>query len=133
MQQKFLKIWSLALLQIVVVGNLQVLPANASYGASLPFLYLVAVIGFFLPCTLMVAELATTRPQTGGAYIWCEQAFGPKTGFFTICILWISNLLWYPSIFALIATNFAYLFNISLAQNKQFTIIFGIILFCGGR
>jgi amino acid transporter len=129
MQRKFLKIGSLALLQVVIVGNLQVLPANAIYGASLPFLYLLAIIGFFLPCTLMVAELATTRPQTGGAYIWCEQAFGPKLGFFTVCILWISNLLWYPSIFSLIAANFAYLFDASLAQNKLFVISSSIILF----
>lgn len=129
MQQKFLKIGSLALLQIVIVGNLQVLPANAGYGSSLPFLYLLAVIGFFLPCTLMVAELATTRPQTGGAYIWCEQAFGPKVGFFTVSILWISNLLWYPSIFTLIAANFAYLFDVSLAENKMFVVGFGVILF----
>jgi amino acid transporter len=129
MQQKFLKISSLALLQIVIVGNLQILPANASYGAYLPFLYLVAVIGFFLPCTLMVAELATTRPQTGGAYIWCEQAFGAKMGFFTVCILWVSNLLWYPTIFSLIAANAAYLFDISLAQNKIFVVGFGIVLY----
>src|SRR3990167_1753662 len=129
MQQKFLKLWSLTLLQIVIVGNLQVLPANASYVSSLPLLYLFAVIGFFLPCTLMVAELATTRPQTGGAYIWCEQAFGSKVGFFTVCILWISNLLWYPSIFSLIAANFAYLFDVSLAQNKIFVVGFGVVLF----
>lgn len=129
MQQKFLKIWSLALLQIVIVGNLQILPTNASYGSSLPFLYLFAVIGFFLPCTLMVAELATSRPQTGGAYIWCEQAFGSKVGFYTVCILWISNLLWYPSIFSLIAANFAYLFDVSLAQNKMFVVGFAVVLF----
>ncbi|STX51062.1 Amino acid transporter [Legionella busanensis] len=129
MQYKFLRVSSLVLLQIAIVGNLQVLPANASYGASLPFLYFFAIIGFFLPCTLMVAELATTRPQTGGAYIWCEQAFGPQVSFFTVTILWISNLLWYPSIFSLIATNFAYLFNKSLAQNKLFIVTFNVFLF----
>lgn len=129
MQSKFLKVWSLVLLQIVIVGNLQILPANASYGSSLPFLYLFAVIGFFLPCILMVAELATTRPQTGGAYIWCEQAFGPKVGFFTVCILWVSNLLWYPTIFSLVAANFAYLFDATLAQNKLFVVGFSVILF----
>ncbi len=129
MQQKFLKISSLALLQIVIVGNLQVLPANAGYGAALPFLYLFAVIGFFIPCILMVAELATTHPQTGGAYIWCEKAFGAKAGFFAVCLLWLSNLLWYPTIFTLIAANFAYLFDASLAQNKMFVVGFGAILF----
>ncbi len=50
-------------------------------------------------------------------------------GVFTVCILWISNLLWYPSIFSLIATNFAYLFDVSLAQNKLFVLGFGVILF----
>jgi len=129
MRQKFLNIGSLALLQIVIVGNLQVLPTTAAYGAALPILYLFAVIGFFLPCILMVAELATTRPQTGGAYIWCEQAFGAKAGFITVSILWIANLLWYPSIFLLIAANFAYLFDISLVQNKFFIIGFSIVLF----
>lgn len=129
MQQKFLKVRSLALLQLVIVANLQVLPANATYGASLPFFYLVALLGFFLPCVLMVAELATTRPQTGGAYIWCEQAFGPRVGFFTVSILWLSNLLWYPSVFSLIAANFAYLFNSSWAHHKTFIVSFSIILF----
>lgn len=129
MQTKFLKVGSLALLQIVIVGNMQIIPANALYGLSLPFFYLLAIMGFFLPCVLMVAELATTHPQTGGAYIWCERAFGAKAGFFTVAILWIANLLWYPSLFSLIAANFAYLFNPALAQSKLFVMSFSIILF----
>ena len=129
MKKKFLGIGSLIFLQVVIVGNLQVLPTNASYGSSLPFLYLLAVIGFLISCVFMVAELATTRPQTGGAYIWCEQAFGPKLGFFSVSILWISNLLWYPSIFLLVATNIAYLFDASLAQYKLFIIGTTIVLF----
>lgn len=129
MQKKFLSIGSLALLQIIIVGNLQILPANAVYGLSLPFLYFLGVIGFFIPCILMVAELSTTHPQTGGAYIWAEKAFGKKLGFFTIAMLWISNLLWYPSIFSLIAANLAYLFDPALAHNKQFVVGFSLIFF----
>lgn len=129
MQTKFLKISSLALLQIVILGNLQIVPANAMYGLSLPFLFLLALICFYLPCVLMVAELATTHPQTGGAYIWCEQAFGKKAGFVTVGLLWISNLLWYPSIISLIAANFAYLFQPELAGNKTFILCFSLVLF----
>lgn len=129
MQSKFLKVGSLALLQIVILGNIQIVPANAIYGLSLPFLFTLAILCFYLPCVLMVAELATTHPQTGGAYIWCEQAFGSKAGFFTVSLLWLSNLLWYPSVFSLIAANFAYLFNPALAQNKTFVMLFGLILF----
>jgi amino acid transporter len=129
MQRKFLSITSLVLLQVVIVGNLQLLPANAVYGFSLPFLYLLGVIGFFLPCILMTAELATTRPQTGGAYIWCEQAFGQKAGFFTAGVLWIANVLWYPSFFSLIAINAAYLVAPALANNKTFIVSFALIAF----
>lgn len=129
MQRKFLGISSLALLQIILVGNLQPLSVNAIYGFSLPFLYLLATIMFFIPSILLTAELATTRPQTGGAYIWREQAFGKKVGFFSIAILWMSNLLWYPSFFTLLATNAAYLFNPGLAHNKIFIISFSLILF----
>lgn len=129
MEKKFISVWTLALLQVVIVGNLQILPANALYGFSLPFLYLVAVIVFFIPSLVMTAKLATQYPQTGGAYIWCEKAFGSKIGFFVIALLWISNLLWYPSIFALIASNLAYLINPALALNKLFVVSFSILFF----
>ncbi len=129
LQNKFLKTGSLALLQIVILGNLQILPADAIYGYSLPFLFLMAILLFYIPCVLMTAELATTHPQTGGAYIWCEKAFGTKAGFVTITLLWLSNLLWYPSIFSLIAANFAYLFQPALAVNKTYVMLFGLIIF----
>lgn len=129
MSQKYLKVGSLALLQVVIVGNLQVLPANAVYGLSLPFLFLLAAIGFFIPTAIMTARMAVRFPQTGGAYIWAEQAFGKKTGFFTFSIYWICNLLWYPSIFALIAANFAYLFDPELSQNKYFIVSCSLFFF----
>lgn len=129
LQNKFLKTGSLALLQIVILGNMQILPADAIYGFSLPFFFLLAILFFYIPCVLMTAELATTHPQTGGAYIWCEKAFGAKAGFITITLLWLSNLLWYPSIFSLIAANFAYLFQPTLAVNKTFIMSFGLIAF----
>ena len=129
MQKKFLNIGALALLQIVILGNMQIVPANAVYGLSLPFLFSLAILCFYVPCVLMVAELATTHPQTGGAYIWCEKAFGAKVGFCAVTLLWIANLLWYPSIFSLVASNFAYLFNPELAQNKTFVMIFSLVLF----
>jgi amino acid transporter len=129
MEKKFLGVGSLALLQVAIVANLQPLSANALYGFTLPFLYFGAVIGFFLPCVLMVAELATNHPQTGGAYIWSEKAFGKNTGFITVVLLWISNLLWYPTIFTLIAMNAVYVFEPSLAANKTFIISLSLFLF----
>jgi amino acid transporter len=77
----------------------------------------------------MVAELATNHSKTGGAYIWAEKAFGPKTGFFLVSLLWIANLLWYPSFLLVIAANFAYLFDPTWAQDKIFLMTFGVVLF----
>lgn len=129
MKKKFLSVTSLVLLQIVIVANLQPLSANAIYGFSLPFFYLIAALGFFLPCMLMVAELATTRPQTGGAYIWVEQAFNSKVGFFTVALLWVSNLLWYPAVFSIIASDSAYIIDPALATHRYFIMGFSAGLF----
>jgi amino acid transporter len=128
-KKKFLSVTSLVLLQIVIVANLQPLSANAIYGFTLPFLYLLAAVGFFLPCMLMVAELSTTRPQTGGAYIWVEQAFNSKFGFFTVALLWISNLLWYPAVFSIIASDCAYIIDPALATHRFFIMGFSAGLF----
>ncbi len=129
MHEKFLKVGTLTLLQIVIVGNLQILPPIALYNLSLPLLFVLAALCFYLPCVLMVAELATTHPQTGGAYIWCQKAFGQKAGFFTVALLWISNVLWYPSIFSLLAANLAYIFDPALASNKTFILSFSLGIF----
>jgi len=129
MKKKFLSLTTLTLLQIIIVANLQPLSANAIYGFSLPFLYAIAAIGFFIPCIIMVSTLATSHPQTGGAYIWVELAFGKKWGFFTVTLLWISNLLWYPSIFSLIAANAAYIVDPSIATHKVFIMSVAVGLF----
>lgn len=129
MVNKFMHVWTLALLEVVIIGNLQVLPANAQYGFSLPFFYLIAIICFYLPTVVMTSKLAVKYPQTGGAYIWCEQAFSKKWGFIVIALLWISNLLWYPSIFALIAANLAYLFNSMYATDRYFVLMFSLLFF----
>jgi len=128
-KHKFLSVGSLALLQIIIVANLQPLSANAVYGFSLPFLYLLAAIGFFVPCIIMTSTLATSHPQTGGAYLWVEDAFGKKCGFFTVGLLWISNLLWYPSIFSLVASNAAYIIDPTIATHKLFITVFALVLF----
>lgn len=122
MKAKFLSVSSLALLQIVIVANLQPLSANAVYGLSLPFFYVLALVGFFIPSIYMVSHLATQYPQTGGAYIWVQNAFGKKWGFFTATLLWVSNLLWYPSIFTFIASNAAYVIHPQWASHKIFII-----------
>lgn len=127
--KKSLSTFSLAMMNIVIVGSLQVLTANAVYGYTLLFFYAIAIITFFIPTILMTAELATTWPITGGAYIWAEQAFGKRIGFFTACILWISNLIWYPSIFSLVTVGVFYLINPALVNDKYLMVACIVSLF----
>ena len=96
-----------AMINIVIVGNLQMMTANALYGYELFFFYLLGTLTFFIPCMLLVTKLSISHPITGGAYVWVEKAFGKRAGFFTAALLWLSNLIWYPTIFTLIATFFA--------------------------
>src|SRR6185437_14865497 len=98
------------------------LPIGAVYGFSLVFFYLVAALVFFIPTILVTAELATAWPNTGGAYIWVREAFGPHCGFMVIWLQWIYNVVWYPTILAFIGATLAYLFDPALANNKYFLI-----------
>ena len=105
------------MINVIAIDNLRSLTAGAEYGFSMVFFYLVAAILFFVPTILVTAELATGWPNTGGVYIWVREAFGPRWGFLTIWLQWIYNVVWYPTIFAFIASIVAYL-SIQLVDNK---------------
>ncbi|MBI5274402.1 MAG: amino acid permease [Chlamydiales bacterium] len=126
-QKKPLTVWSLGLMSVVIVSSLQIMTGCAIYGSSLLFFFPLAIILFFLPCLWIIGRLVLAFPITGGSYIWVERAFGKNLGFFTVCIQWLCNLIWYPTIFSLIATSLAYIIAPDLASNKIY--IFGSTLF----
>lgn len=121
----------LGLMSVAIAASLQIMTSCAIYGSSLLFFYLVAVLTFFLPCILMIAELTTSSPVTGGSYVWVAKAFGKSWGFFAVCIQWLCNLIWYPTIFSLIATSLAYLIAPELASNKAYILTGTLALFWG--
>lgn len=125
--KKSLSLFTLIMINVIAIDNLRSLTAGAEYGFSMVFFYLVAAILFFVPTILVTAELATGWPNTGGVYIWVREAFGPRWGFLTIWLQWIYNVVWYPTIFAFIASIVAYLINPALVDNKFFmlTVILG--------
>jgi len=98
----------------------------AEYGWAMIFFYAFACIVFFIPCSLVSAELATGWPETGGVYVWVKEAFGPRTGFFAAWIFWTTNVAWIPSQLAFIAGAVAYLFNPELVYNRAYMV--GMVL-----
>jgi amino acid transporter len=108
----------LGLMIVAIVASLQIMTACAVYGYALITFYAIAALTYFFPSMAIACELSTSYPVTGGSYIWVEKAFGKRWGFFTVCIQWLCNLIWYPTIFSLIATAAFYLYDPALAQNK---------------
>ncbi len=128
-RKKTLGVFQLIMINVIAVDSLRTLPFSAEYGLSLVFFYLVAACFFFIPSGLISAELGTGWPHTGGLYIWIREAFGEKIGLIAIWLNWVYNLAWYPTIMALIAGTFAYLFSPELAQNKTYMYLLILGLF----
>jgi putative glutamate/gamma-aminobutyrate antiporter len=124
--KKALTIWMIGLINVAAITNIKNFPLLAEYGLSIIFFLLLSAIFFFIPVSLVSAELASAWPDRG-VYTWVKEGLGPKWGFLAIWLQWIENVIWYPTILTFIASTFAYLIqNPDLAKNK--TYIFCMIL-----
>lgn len=120
--KKPLGVFSLAMMNVIAVDSLRSLPIAAQFGYALIFFYLLAALLFFIPTALVTAELATTWPNTGGAYVWVRTAFGARWGWFAIWLQWIYNVVWYPTILSFVIAAFAYLIDPHLMQHKIYLL-----------
>lgn len=118
---------TLSFMMVAAVASIRSLPTMAVYGLGSVFLYLLPAVVFFIPVSLVAAELGTG--WNGGIYGWVKQAFGNKWGFFSIWYLWMNVITWYPIVLAFAASAVAYLFNPELAKNGVFTAVVIIVLY----
>ncbi len=126
-----LSVFTLAMINLAAIGSVKNWPINAEYGFSSLFFLLLAAIVFFLPVSLVAAELATGWPKAGGIYAWVKEAFGHRTGFLAIWLLWFENVIWYPTILAFIAATLAYIFNPTLAESTGYNVAVILSVFWG--
>lgn len=133
---KVLTLFRLVMINIIAVDSLRNLSLTAQAGWMAISFYVIAGILFLLPLALIVSELATRWPQTGGIYLWTKQAFGAKFGFIILFLQWIYNLVWFPSICGFIAGIIAYLvapgFGISalsLINNPYYMIAMSLLMY----
>jgi glutamate:GABA antiporter len=126
---KVLGFFQLVMINIIAVDSIRTLTFSAAYGYCLVFFYLLAAITFFIPTALVSAELGTGWPNRGGIYVWVREAFGKRISFFVIWLSWIYNIIWYPTILALIAGTFTYFFNPSLSENSLYMSMSVLALF----
>jgi len=128
---KPLSIFSLAMINVAVICSIKNWPITAEYGFSSVFFYLIGAVFLFLPVSLVSAELATGWPERGGVYVWIRSAFGEKVGFLAIWLLWVENVVWYPTILSFLSGTFAYAISPMLAQNTVYTFVAILIIFWG--
>jgi glutamate:GABA antiporter len=122
-------VFTLAMINVAAVISVRNLPSIAEYGFSSLFFFILAAILFFIPVSMVAAELSTGWPKTGGVYVWVKEAFGHRAGFLAVWLLWAENLTYYPTLISFIAGTIAFIFNPALANNSLYTLLFVIGLF----
>lgn len=117
------------MINVIAVDSIRSLTFSAVYGYSLVFFYLITALLFFIPTALVSSELGTGWPNRGGIYVWVREAFGKKWSLIVIWLNWIYNVIWYPTIMALIAGTFTYFFDPDLANNRLYMCASVLVLF----
>ena len=99
---------------------------SAAVGPSAIFWWLVVLVIFFIPNTLITAELGTSYPEQGGIYAWIRDAFGTRWGARVTWLYWINIALWMPAVYIMFAGIYSALFAPEMSLWAQ--IILGVAL-----
>jgi putative glutamate/gamma-aminobutyrate antiporter len=117
-----LTVFTLAMINVAAVSSVRNWPTIAEYGLASVFFFALAAILFFIPVSMVSAELATGWPETGGVFAWVKEAFGHRTGFLAIWLLWAENVIYYPALLSFIAGTIAYVLSPALAHSNFYTL-----------
>jgi amino acid transporter len=124
-----LGLWDLILLNIVAILNLNLVPVAASGGFPSVSLWLAALLLFFLPQGIAVAEFTTRYPEEGGIYIWTRKLFGDTHGFVSGWCYWTNNIFYIPTLLLYLVGIAVYIGGpdaVHLADNRGF--VFGLAM-----
>jgi putative glutamate/gamma-aminobutyrate antiporter len=120
---KKINVFLLTMINIATILSIRNWPISAQYGLSSIFFLVLALLFFFLPAALVSAELATGWPQKGGVFVWVKEALGHRFGFLAVWLLWLENVVWYPTILSFVAATIAYIVKPSLGDNPWYTFL----------
>lgn len=96
--KRALRFRDLTLFYIVSGLSIRWIATAAAAGPSTLVIWVVALIGFFVPLAGCVMELSSRYPQEGGLYVWTREAFGDFSGFLSAWIYWMCNLPFFAAI-----------------------------------
>lgn len=119
-------------IMMTMTGNFGIrwIAVAAAIGPSSSCLWLLGALIFFLPLSIIVAQLSRAYPDAGGMYAWVRNALGEKHGFNVAWLYWVTNIFYYPAILIFLATNLAYaLGHPELAENSHYITVTSLIGF----
>jgi amino acid transporter len=125
--KRTLGVWDLTWLSVVAIANLNVLPVIAASGPTTMWLWLAALLFFFLPQGIAVIELSREFPSEGGVYVWTKEMFGDFHGFICGWCYWTSNMFFIPSLLFYLLGVFAYVGGPGLARLAENPLFFGSV------
>jgi len=123
--------WDLILLFVVAVFNLNVVPSIAANGGFTVWLWIAALLLFFLPQGVAVIELAHRYPGEGGVYLWAKEVFGDFHGFLSGWCYWTNNMMYVPTVMLYFVGVSVFILgpgHAALADNKAFTVSTSLVL-----
>lgn len=127
--KRSLSILLLAMINVAAICSIRNWPLTAVYGFSSIFYYLMGTLLFFIPCSLVSAELASTWPEKGGIFVWAKKAMGHRMGFLAVWLLWAENIFYYPTVLSFVAAGIAYVIKPMLAGSALYTFLVILVAF----
>ena len=106
--KKSLSLFDIVLMNLVAVTSFRWIAAAGSNGFPSITLWILAVILFFAPQGLAVAELSSRFPGQGGLYRWTRDSLNDRHGFLCGWCYWICNLVYFPSLLLFVSANLAF-------------------------
>ncbi|HEY3990778.1 MAG TPA: APC family permease [Acidobacteriaceae bacterium] len=96
--KRSLRFRDLTLFYVVTILSVRWVATAAAAGPGTLVVWILALLGLFLPLAASVLALATRYPDEGGLYVWTREAFGDRTAFLAAWTYWMSNLPYFPAI-----------------------------------
>ena len=101
--ERVLRRLDMTLFTLCAIIVLDGLAPAAAIGASALTWYLITLVLFFIPYSLIIAELGSAYPEQGGPYVWVRRAFGKVWAARSTWYYWVCLPLGMPSIYILFA------------------------------
>lgn len=118
-----ISLFTLIMISSALVISVRNFPTEAETGMHMIFFALFAAIGFFIPVSLVSAELATLIPKQGGIFAWVKAAFGERFGFVSSWLQWSYMMIGSIPMLYFIGGSLAFVFLPALASNKLFMLL----------